>query len=208
VLAGNPATSPSDVYQGLRAQRRELARQLEWLEEKRGELQGQLQEPGVAGANLKGLEQRMADLDSRIAAIDKQMGATEAELSRAAAVPGAMSEEPAVMGIGRAGPPEEAYVLGGIFMFIVLLPLSVALARRIWRRGATAIASIPKELSAQLARLEQAIESIAIEVERIGEGQRFMSKVVAEGGARALGPGAAEPLEVKARDAVPERRGK
>lgn len=207
VVAGAPATTPSDVYQGLRAQRRELARQLEWLEEKRGELQGQLQEPGVAGANLKGLEQRIADIDSRIAAIDKQMGNTEADLSRAAAVPGAMSEEPAVIGIGRPGPPEEAYVLGGIFMFIVLLPLSIALARRIWRRGAAAITALPKELSTQLARLEQAVESIAIEVERIGEGQRFMSKMMAEGGARALGQGAAEPIEAKARDAVKERRG-
>jgi hypothetical protein len=208
VTAGAPVTSASDLYQGLRAQRRELARQLEWLEEKRGELQGQLQEPGVAGANLRGLEQRIADLDSRIAAIDKQMGNTEAELSRAAALPGAMAEEPAVIGIGRPGPPQEAYVLGGIFMFIVLLPLSIALARRIWRRGAAVITALPKEVSAQLTRLEQAVESIAIEVERIGEGQRFMSKVMAEGGAHALGQGAADPIEVKSRDAVPERRGK
>jgi hypothetical protein len=206
VVAGQSAPSAMDVYQGLRAQRRELARQLEWLEEKRSELQGQLQEPGVAGANRTGLEQRITDLDQRISAIDKQMGTAEAALSRAAAIPGAV-DPMSPMGMGRGAPPEEAYVLGGIFMVIVLLPLSIALARRIWRRGAAVVTALPKELAAQLSRLEQAVEAIAVEVERIGEGQRFMSKVMAESGARALGQGAAEPIEVKSRDAVPERRG-
>jgi hypothetical protein len=202
-----PSISPSDVYQGFRAQRRELARQLEWLEEKRSELQGQLQEPGIAGADRTGLEQRISELDQRISAIDKQMGATEVELSRAAAVPGAAVDPMPAMGMRSFGPPTEAYVLGAIFMFVVLLPLSIALARRIWRRSAAAVAALPKDLAAQLSRLEQAVESIAIEVERIGEGQRFMSKIMVEGGSRALGQGAAEPIEVKARDAVPERRG-
>jgi hypothetical protein len=32
----------------------------------------------------------------------------------------------------------------------------------------------------RLARLEQAVESVAIEVERIGESQRFQAKLMAE----------------------------
>jgi hypothetical protein len=34
----------------------------------------------------------------------------------------------------------------------------------------------------RMGRLEQAIDSIAVEVERIGEGQRFVTKLLAEGG--------------------------
>jgi hypothetical protein len=41
----------------------------------------------------------------------------------------------------------------------------------------------------------QAVESIAIEVERIGEGQRFLTKVMSEQN-RQLGAGAAQPIQV------------
>ena len=36
------------------------------------------------------------------------------------------------------------------------------------------------EGDARLARLEQAVEAIAVEVERIGESQRFLTKVLTE----------------------------
>jgi hypothetical protein len=42
----------------------------------------------------------------------------------------------------------------------------------------------------RLARIEQAVDAIAIEVERISEGQRFLAKLQAE---RAALPRAAEP---------------
>jgi hypothetical protein len=35
-------------------------------------------------------------------------------------------------------------------------------------------------LEARLARIEEAVETIAIEVERMGEGQRFVTKLLAE----------------------------
>ena len=39
---------------------------------------------------------------------------------------------------------------------------------------------IPSDVSARLERMEQAIDSIAVEVERISEGQRFTTKLLAE----------------------------
>ena len=39
---------------------------------------------------------------------------------------------------------------------------------------------IPAEMTARLERMEQAIDSIAVEVERISEGQRFTTKLLAE----------------------------
>ena len=39
---------------------------------------------------------------------------------------------------------------------------------------------IPGEVSQRLERMEQAIDAIAVEVERISEGQRFVTKLLAE----------------------------
>ena len=125
-------------------------------------------------------------------------------MAQAAAIPGAIVEQPREV---RNGPPGEAYVVGTIFMVITLLPLSIAFARRIWRRSATVITSFPKELSDRLLRLEQATEATSLEVERIGEGQRFLTKLFTEGeGARALSAGAAKQVETRpqpARDRIP-----
>jgi len=83
-----------------------------------------------------------------------------------------------------------------------LLPLSIALARRIWRRGVATITQLPGELMERLTRLEQGVDAVAVEVERIGESQRYMARMFGENGSpRAIGAGAAEPVEVKAREA-------
>ncbi len=58
------------------------------------------------------------------------------------------------------------------------VPLARAFARRMERQPIAP--AITPELSAQIARMEQAIDSIAIEVERISEGQRFTTKLLAE----------------------------
>jgi hypothetical protein len=57
-------------------------------------------------------------------------------------------------------------------------PLARAYARRMERGDVTA--HIPSEVSARLERMEQAIDSIAVEVERISEGQRFTTKLLSE----------------------------
>lgn len=50
--------------------------------------------------------------------------------------------------------------------------------------------------SDQLAQLEQSVDAVAIEVERIGEGQRFMTRFFTENGtARPAGEGAAELVQ-------------
>jgi hypothetical protein len=95
-----------------------------------------------------------------------------------------------------------------MFILIVLLPLSIAMARRIWRRGVATITKLPAELTEQLSRLEQGMDAVAVEVERIGEGQRYMARLMGEDpSVRAIAGGAAEPIEVKAREAEGHYRG-
>jgi hypothetical protein len=94
-----------------------------------------------------------------------------------------------------------------VFTFFVLFPLAIAYARRLWRRGAVAVAELPKVLAERLTRLDQAVDTIAIEVERISEGQRFLTKVMTDTNTgRAIGTGPAQPLEIESREAVPVPR--
>lgn len=186
--------APQAVYRAFNEQRRELANQLESLEEKHRVLARQLADPTTDKSLRGGLEQRVGELDKRISDVDKQLAAADQAVAKAAAVPGAVIEPPRQV---RTGPPEEVFVLGGMFM-LVLLPLSIALARRIWKRGAAAVSTFPQELADRLNRLDQSMDSIAIEVERIGEGQRFVTRVLSESG-RALGAGAAQPIDLGAR---------
>ena len=58
------------------------------------------------------------------------------------------------------------------------MPLAKAFAKRMER--APLQPSLPPDVTARLERMEQAIDSIAIEVERISEGQRFTTKLLAE----------------------------
>lgn len=92
-----------------------------------------------------------------------------------------------------------------VAFIIVGLPLARAFARRMDRRGETASAS---EITPRLDRIEQAVEAIAIEVERVSEGQRYTTKAIAE--LRGLpGPiGAGWPSGVREPEHVPasERR--
>ena len=70
-------------------------------------------------------------------------------------------------------------------------PLARAFAKRLEQDGSAA--RIPVEVTARLERMEQAIDSIAVEVERISEGQRFTTKLLAERTAPQPGPGGTPP---------------
>ena len=65
-----------------------------------------------------------------------------------------------------------------IAVIIIGLPLARAIAR--WMDRRTAAPQIPSGVSAQLAQLNQAVDAIALEVERISEGQRFTTRLLSE----------------------------
>ncbi len=197
MAAATPRASPSAsaIYEGFKAQRDVLSSQLGELEGTRRDITGQLEEVAAGSPEHKALEDRLTDVDGRIKAVDQMLAANSTQMAQAAAIPGAVVPPPPYI---PHGPPEEAYFLGGMFMIIVFLPLSVALARRIWRRSAAAVSAFPRELADRLTRLEQTAEATSLEVERIGEGQRFLTRLFTEGeGARAIGIGAAQPVEKK-----------
>ena len=60
-----------------------------------------------------------------------------------------------------------------------LLPIVRAFTKR-FERGPAPPNVPPPDVVARLQRIEQAVESVAIEVERIAEAQRFSAKLLAE----------------------------
>ena len=89
-------------------------------------------------------------------------------------------------------------------VFLLLLPVVFALTRRIWvRRGMHADHAAALESGPRLERIEQAIESVAIEVERISEAQRFAARLLAERGAEAVEHRAAPRPRSAARSITP-----
>jgi hypothetical protein len=78
-----------------------------------------------------------------------------------------------------ADPGEIIGILGSLTIIgAVLFPIARALGRRI--EGKAQAVQVPAGTDARLDRIEHAVEAIAVEVERISEGQRFTTKLLAE----------------------------
>ena len=80
-------------------------------------------------------------------------------------------------------PPEIVQIAQSFFFTIAVIAIGIpiinAFTKR-WARGPLPPPSIPPDVTARLERIEQAVESVAIEVERIAEAQRFSAKLMAE----------------------------
>lgn len=58
------------------------------------------------------------------------------------------------------------------------LPIARAYASRLERKPIGT--AIPPDVAARLERMEQSIDTIAVEIERISEGQRFTTRLLSE----------------------------
>lgn len=75
--------------------------------------------------------------------------------------------------------------IAGMITAVVLvlgIPLVIVQARKLWMRDSTSAAPTSSETDHRLERIEQAIDAMAVEVERIAEGQRFVTKLLADRG--------------------------
>lgn len=83
---------------------------------------------------------------------------------------------------GEEIPPQAVEMAMGFFFTMVViiigLPIARAFARRMDRKAVPT--QIPAEVTAQLGQLAQAVDAIALEVERISEGQRYTTRLLSE----------------------------
>ena len=81
------------------------------------------------------------------------------------------------------------------FTMAIILGIGIPIAKAFARRmdADSRQPRVPSEVAERLERMERAIEAVAIEVERISEGQRFTTRLLSEGAgrgeARQVGPG-------------------
>ena len=71
----------------------------------------------------------------------------------------------------------------GAFATVMICAIGIPLARAFARRMDAEARNprLPLEITNRLEKMDQALEAIAIEVERISEGQRFTTRLLSEG---------------------------
>lgn len=180
--------SAQDIV-GLRARRAELADQLEETLDRRNEVAEEWE--ATPTSDRASLGQVVAAMDGRIVQLEADIAATERALTSArpellAAVAeredAARAEREAVRDSNR----EERMAV--LFAFFLVFMLGWTFFKGLWRRTPP-----PRQASVEsegrLERIEQAVEAMAIEIERVSEGQRFVTKLLSESKA----PVAAQP---------------
>jgi hypothetical protein len=175
----------------LKAQREELSSQLQSVDSRRSKLINQLKQTGDQTA-IKGLEDRLALLDKRQLQLESDLAETGQQLSSVPAGLVASAGTPIFAGLG-SGQVVAISIVSVIFVFA---PLAIGFARTLWKRSSQP--ALPPaaltETAQRLERLEGAVDTIAIEIERISEGQRFVTKLLSEGQhAPSLGAGQRSP---------------
>ncbi len=195
--AALPVPRTAAEVDAIRAKRTELSAQLTSAVGRRKEVAKQLLTTTEAGRF--GLEQRLTVLDNRIAQLELDIAQTDQQLTSAPALI-AGTEPPRFQGLLSAG---QVTGISIVFTIFVLSPLAMAFARRIIKRTAAPPApSLSGADGTRLERMEQAIDTIAIEVERISEGQRFVTQLMNDP-SRALNAAPMQPIKVAEQDAVP-----
>lgn len=160
----------------LREQRQELSNQLISASGRRSSVAKQLN--GVPpGPARTGLEQRIVVLDNRIAQLESDIATTGRQLTSASAGLAGTTSESWREGLNS----DNVMVISNVFIIFVLAPMALAAARMMWKRG-NRIPVTPgsAENARKLDQLQQAVDTIAIEVERVSEGQRFVTRLLSE----------------------------
>jgi hypothetical protein len=184
VIPGTPAPLTREDVAALRARRSELSSQLQSAASRRDRLARELRRSESNTADRAGLELRIQTLDQRILQLETDIAETGRLLALAPAR--ATTEQPArppARDRDRSRDTDRGLV-AVILAFALLLPFAWGAARSIFRRPVRAAAPIVDEESRErLARLEVAVDAIAIEMERVAEGQRFVTRLLAESAA-------------------------
>jgi hypothetical protein len=145
---------------------------------------------------VKGLEDRLALLDQRQLQLESDIQQTGQQMSSAAAgLIASSSDAPRFAGFSQ----NQVMALSVLSIIFIFFPIAAGISKAFWRRSNKP--AIPPqaltETAQRLERLESSVDAIAIEVERISEGQRFVTKLLAEGQvAPALGSGAPDTVRV------------
>ncbi len=171
-----PIPLTRQAVEEIKDRREELSNQLISANNRRKRLADELTSQ-PAGPARAGIEGRLSILDARLVQLEADIAATGRQLTAAQTGLVASTENAPMNG----DMPDNVLALSIVFTLFVLFPVAFALARNLWKRGSRApVAASSPETDQRLERLEQGVDAIAIEIERVSEGQRFVTKLLSE----------------------------
>jgi hypothetical protein len=212
-----PVQVPGTDIATMQAQLGDLVVQHEGLQAQWNGLKSQLDQMLRNNPARPGVQQQWADVGSQKAKVEGDIAQLRARIAQREGLPVGTPVIPVPP--PRLGPNLDIVIPAITAMTVILaFPVALAWARRILR-GAPKADPVSHDQAMRLERMEQAIDTIAIEVERISEGQRFVTRVMtdrpsaaaaadASSGEKqplALGAGPMEPIVVSDRERVRQR---
>lgn len=207
VVNASAIPKTAEEVQAIRIKLNDLRNELQDAATRRRTIADQLRNSDNRAA--KGIEDRLQVLDSRIVQIEKDITANGLLLRNAPA---------AALVAGTSQDPDPNIIIDKIsekiipIVFIisvfVFAPFAFSISRFFWRRSSPSGRPALGDQAAQqrFDQLQQAVDTIAVEVERISEGQRFVTKLLADRDRPAVGGGAAESVRAPQRPAMPRER--
>jgi hypothetical protein len=178
-----PPANPEEMS-ALRARRDQLSNQLESVADRRSELAQELARTTPEAAR-PGLEARIALLDQRILQLERDLATTGAQLSAAppAALAGSESDDVVDVAARRGSDNFDEGMAAGAFTAVFFMSVILLFLRRRWKgkgKGSSKSLQLGADAAQRLERLETGMDAIAIEIERVSEGQRFVTKLLSE----------------------------
>jgi hypothetical protein len=182
----------------IRSRRSDISNQLTSSMERRENLIGELRDAPPSAA--PGLLAQIQVLDQRIIKIEQDMEASGQMLRTGMTVDnGSTLVAPREFSDMDADVAARGAAMGAMVLVPVFIIWMIAKFTR-GRRRRTAQATQSSEQDARMERLEQAVDAIALEIERVGESQRYQSKVLAEANLMPAMSAARSAEPVRARD--------
>ena len=173
---GSFKTLPTADYGSLKAREHELKNQLEDVQDRRNDLAQQAEQS--SGSTRSGLQSRIDGLDQRLVQIETDLGTVGRELAATAPV-SIVTPPPRII---NQGYNDDDMVGAGFAGAGLMLALFVPFLIRSFRRKRRADVTTPQPFigGERIERMEQAIDTIAVEMERVSENQRFMTRLLTE----------------------------
>ena len=176
-------------------QRDEISNQLTNVNERRQELVSEIR-ASPDGVARTGLEDRLRILDQRLIQLESDLAITGRQLAGAPADLVAFAQRDTPTPVSRSsGDWEEGLMTGGFFTLLAVGVYTLIRRYRRRKQPKKRTSELPSDSAQRLERLEQGMEAIAIEIERVSEGQRFVTKLLSE---------SPQPVGLNSRIAQPE----
>lgn len=136
---------------------------------------GQQLVPGISSAREETITDRISATADRIESLEEQLDRVLAGQPMETSTEQYSYDEPPAI------PPDVMRLVEWSLIALVMITLGNPIVRVISRRFDRSQARNPApETNDRMNRLEQAVDAVAIEVERISEGQRYTNKVISE----------------------------